>query len=277
MTKGPLKDAVDRMTEWVRANEGLIAQKVGEWVAFIVDNFKDIVKWAKRIGIAIGVFVTFAAVLKSLIAVMTVVNLLMMANPITLWAMGIALAIALLVPLLVAFAKNWDRIRTAFVGFLMTVSDGFESLPGWAKAAFFLLTGPVTKIALLAAIVVKHWDPLKDYFRDLWADIVTIFDFALEKIMPIVDKIVGAAQKVGGIAKRIGGALSTDSGQDLTRIEGTIGAGVVSPQEQIARTVDEAITTSRAEVILKDETGRAQVAGGGELPAGITLATSGAF
>ncbi|MCP4209820.1 MAG: phage tail tape measure protein [Shimia sp.] len=273
MNKGPLRDAIDATTEWVRANEGLIATRVGEWVAHIVKNFKNYITWGKRLFIVVGAFLALAAVLKTIIALMTVINFLTTANPIVLWTLGIVAAIAVLIPVVMALIKHWDTIKTAFIGFMMTVSDGFESLPIWAKAAFFLLTGPITKIALLAAVVIKHWEPLKDYFKGLWEDIITIFDFALEKIMPIINKITSATKKVGSMAGKVAGFF--EGGDTLTKIEGTIGAGVVSPQEQLARVVDEVITTSRAEVTINDRTGTATA--DRELPAGVTLASSGAF
>ena len=42
MNQGPLSDAIERTTEWVRANEEVIASNLGGWIAKIIDNFQSI-------------------------------------------------------------------------------------------------------------------------------------------------------------------------------------------------------------------------------------------
>lgn len=96
LVEGPLSKAADVTTAWVRANEKLIASKVGEWVAWVVENFQDIVTWAKRIGIAVGVFFGLMAALKAFIAVMTAVNLVMAMNPVGLIVLGVVALIAVI-------------------------------------------------------------------------------------------------------------------------------------------------------------------------------------
>lgn len=61
---GPLRGIIQSMTKWVEANKGLIVFEFQVWLRRITDNFESIVKWLKRIGVAIVVFYTFAAAVK---------------------------------------------------------------------------------------------------------------------------------------------------------------------------------------------------------------------
>lgn len=124
LNEGPMKDAIDKMTDWVRANEAAIASGIGGFFLMLINNMENIVKWTKRIGIAVGVFIAFATVLKTLIGVLTLVNLVMAANPITLIVLAVLAGIA-------AF--------TALVVWIDEVAAGFDRLP---KIIQFIL-GPI--------------------------------------------------------------------------------------------------------------------------------------
>ena len=114
LNEGPLKKAIDQMTEWVRTNEKLIATKVGDFLLSLINNLGNIVKWVNRIGIALAVFFTFAAILKTLVLTMTAFNLVMALNPIGLIVIGVMALIA-------AF--------TALVVWIDDISTGFDKLP----------------------------------------------------------------------------------------------------------------------------------------------------
>lgn len=64
MNTGPIRDVIRSMTAWVKANKGLIVQKVGDAVKWIGDNLPAIVTWAKRIGVAVAVFYAWSTALK---------------------------------------------------------------------------------------------------------------------------------------------------------------------------------------------------------------------
>jgi len=68
---------------------------------------------------------------------------------------------------------------------------------------------------------------------------------------------------------------ANDSG-DAQQIAGGGSGQMVSPQERIARSVEETRSTSSSEVTIRDETGRAQVTRG-KMGAGLKLQQSGAF
>lgn len=263
MTNGPLADAIDKTTEWIRANEQLIATNVGEFLAGIISNFENIVKWAKRIGIALAVFFTLSMILKTLVLVMTAVNLVMAANPIVLIVLGIMALIAAVAAAIIW----WDELKAAFLG-----------LPGPVKAAIAVIMGPIGWFIGAAALIMENWEPIKGFFSDLWTGVVGIFDAAVAKIMGVVDKVKGAASFIGDVASSAGSSVSGffGFGDDEEQSTGTTGPQVVSPQERVARSIDEQRTTQSAEVTIRDESGRAEVTGG-TLGPGLTLQNSGAF
>lgn len=265
MTEGPLSDAIEKTTEWVRANEKLIASNVGEFLAGIINNFENIVKWAKRIGIGLAVFFTLATILKTLILIMTAVNLVMAANPIT-W---IVLGIVALIAAIAAAIIWWDEIKAAFL-----------SLPGPVKAAIAVLTGPIGWLIGAASLIMDNWEPIKAFFGDLWGGVVNIFNGALDKITGIVDMVKGKASAIVDTISSLGKGVAEffgfgGSDEEETN-RGATGPQIVSPQDRVARSIEEQRTTSTAEVTIRDETGRAEVTGG-QLGPGLALANSGAF
>lgn len=265
MTEGPLADAIEKTTEWVRANEKLIASNVGEFLAGIINNFENIVKWAKRIGIGLAVFFTLATILKTLILIMTAVNLVMAANPIT-W---IVLGIVALIAAIAAAIIWWDEIKAAFL-----------SLPGPVKAAIAVLTGPIGWLIGAASLIMDNWEPIKAFFGDLWGGVVNIFNGALDKITGIVDMVKGKAlaivDTIASLGKGVAEFFGFGGSDEEETNRGATGPQIVSPQDRVARSIEEQRTTSTAEVTIRDETGRAEVTGG-QLGPGLALANSGAF
>lgn len=222
MSSGPLADAIEKTTEWVRANEALIATNVGEFLANIINNFEQIVGWIKKIAIGVAAFIAFNMALKAIVLTMTAINLLMAANPIVLAILAIIAAVALL---------------------------------------------------------ILAWEPIKAFFADLWGGVVDIFDAATARIMGVVDKVKGAASAIVDTISSIGGGVADffGFGDDVAVTGGgSTGPQVVSPQERVARSIEEQRTTSSAEVTIRDESGRAEVTGG-SLGPGLSLQPSGAF
>lgn len=149
LSSGPLADVIDKMTAWVRANQNVIATNLGKWMAEIIAsfsnidkwldkviaNFETLVVWAKRIGVALGVFIAFTAILKTLVLIMTAVNLVMALNPIGLMVLGVA---ALIVGLTLLF--TW----------LEDITAAFDSMPLFIK----LLLAPL-RLVLAAMQGIK--------------------------------------------------------------------------------------------------------------------------
>lgn len=222
LQNGPLKQVIDKMTAWVSANEDLIATNIGEFLGSLINNLENIITWTKRIGIAIGVFFVFAAILKILVGVLTLVNLVMAANPISLIVIGVVALIA------------------AFVALVIWIDDvvaRFDKIP---KIIQFILA-PI-------GLLIKAIKFIKDNFST-----------------------------ITGIAGKIGGFFGFDGDDESETANGATGPQVISPQERVAKSINEQRTTSNAEVTLKAETGTNAEVTEGNLGAGLKLQSSGAF
>ncbi|MCH9712680.1 MAG: phage tail tape measure protein, partial [Proteobacteria bacterium] len=196
MNEGPLKEAIDKMTAWVSANEKLIATNIGEFFLNLITNLETIVKWIKRIAIGVASFIAFATAVKTATLAVTAFNLIMLVNPIALWVTAI----------------------TALVAGVVFLIDKFKLLE---KATAFL------------------------------SDIPVLSD---------IGKFLGSA--------------AADLFGDTAQPTGATGPQIVSPQDRVARSIEEQRTTSTAEVTIKDDTGRAEVTGG-TLGTGLQLQQSG--
>lgn len=240
LNEGPLKDAIDGMTLWVRQNEKLIASKIGGFLLNLIENMGGIVTWIKRIGIALAVFFVFNTVLQTFVGVMTLANIVMAANPIGLFVLAVTAAILSIATLIIWF----DELKAAYLG-----------LSAPAKALVSFLVGPIVKLIEVASLIMSAWGPVAGFFSDLWGT-----------IKGVIGGIGSAVSRFGEIFGFGGGA------------EGATPAGpqVVGPQERAARTIEEQRTTNTSEVTIRDETGRAEVTNG-KLGNGLVLQSSGAL
>lgn len=297
-----------KLTDWAAANKQIIADNIVraitttvDAVQYLVENLETITLWLKRIGIGIGVFIALSVVLKSLIAIMTAVNLVMAANPVVLIVLGILALIAALASAVIW----WDEIKAALVSFADTVTgkvagafewlkEVFAGLPAPVKAALAVISGPIGWLIGAATLLKDGWSPIKAFFADLWGSvgatfdvglgslreastaawdgIVGIFSAALDKVTGIVDAVTGKASAIVDTISSIGGGVAEFFGFD----GGVQAPQVVSPSERVARSIDEQRTTSTAEVTIRDETGRAEHTAG-QLGTGVALKRSGDF
>jgi hypothetical protein len=137
-----------------------------------------------------------------------------------------------------------------------------------------ILGGPIGVLAAGAALIIKYWSPIKTFFKDLWAGVVSIFDYSISKIMGFIDKV----KSIAGIISIVGGGVASalGFGGDAGSDGASGGPQIVSPQDRVARSINEQRTTSSAEVTIRDESGRAEVTGG-NLGRGVFLTPSGGF
>jgi TP901 family phage tail tape measure protein len=267
MNSGPLKEVVDRMTDWVRANGDLIASKIGNFLKMLIDNLGTIVTWAKRIGIALGVFIALTSVLRTFVLVMTAVNLVMAMNPIGLIVLAIVAAIAAIAALIFW----WDEVKAAMISFGQAVVDKvigaftwlkemFTSLPGPVQVAIAAIAGPIGWLVGAASLVMDNWEPIKQFFVDLWGGVVNTFKSAADMITGIVDHITGMASSVVDTVSSFGAGAASffGLGDETPKAQAQLTRQMVSPQERIARNIEEKRTS--AEVTISDRTGTAQVA-----------------
>jgi TP901 family phage tail tape measure protein len=266
LNEGPLKDIIDKMTTWVSANEDLIASKIGKFINDLIINLPTIVEWFKRIAIGMAIFVSLSVILKTLIGVLTLVNLVMAANPIVLIILGFIALIAAIA----AAVIWWDELTEAFLN--------AGKATDFIIAGIALLTGPIGWLIGAAALIFKHWDPIKAFFSDLWDGVVNIFNTAVADIIEKVDQIKGAATGIVNTISNLGsgaaGFLGFGDGTEKQRDQA--GPQIIGSNERVARAITERTETNRSEILIKDETGRAEAAGS-FLGPGISLQSTGAF
>ena len=305
LSKGAFGDLVKQGTEWVRLNEKWIALKVGAVFKAIFANPQKVIKWGKALLIVGTVFTALVITVKSAIAVMTLFNLVVAMNPIGLVVIAIGALIAIL-----AAAVIWFDEWTAW---LRESSTGFKIL---LVAVSALVGGPIAALIAVVAIVLAHWEPLQKFFEDLFFDMFVGFDKFMKKIStlkgikdllkdaffgmfdPILHPIRTALNAFDELKLKVlefraltaTGADLASIGLEINKIEGQIrgrseegegpklGASVVSPQQQLARSLEEKRTLEKTELTIKDETGRAQLGDNSRFKFGnIKLQQSGGF
>jgi hypothetical protein len=230
---------------------------LGSFGRFLAENAGTILK-------VVGGVVALSAVLNTLVAVMTAVNLVMALNPAGLIVLGIAALIAIIA----AAVVWWDEIKAAIIDFGRAVLDS--------------LSGPIEWLTGAAGKVMDAWGGLKSFFSDLWGGVTGIFDNALASITGIADKVKNVAGGIVDKISSIGGGVASffgfgDDEEEQAAAGGRGGSPqVVTPQERVARSVEEQRSTSTAELTIRDESGRAEVTRNFAGP-GVTLVPSGGF
>lgn len=119
---------------------------------------------------------------------------------------GIALAVAAAVKLIVGPVLM-------FVGSLPDIAAGLTLLGSKMSAVFTALTGPIgltiLAIAAVAAgvyLVIRNWEPIKEFFTNLWGGITSVFSSAWEGI---TSGISGAWEAVSGTTTSVFKAIAS--------------------------------------------------------------------
>lgn len=239
LTEGPLKQHIEGLTEWIRANEDLIATRIGEFLLMIFENFDKIVDVTIKLGKTVGVIVAFVSAVKLATMAVAALNAVMALNPVGLVILGIGALIALLTTL-AAWGFNVKEILV----------DSFLAI-GIVVGA---MLGPVGLLIAAAAAVIVKWKPIKQFFVDLW-----------ERVGRVIDRIQNF-NLFGDDEPEM--TASADRRNRIPRI--------ISPQERTAMALREVQATNNAEVTIRDETGRAEVTGS-SVGASIFLQATGTF
>ena len=261
MNEGPLADTIDKMTNWVRVNEQLIATKINFFIQKIIDNLDEIGKRIKQVTGLIVAFVALNTAIKVLNLTFIIINGTIIALTVTM---------GLLKNGMVAVAFVAGVMSKAFRALGITIALAFLLNPvGLFIAAVVILIG-------LAALVITAWEPVKTFFDDLGSSIGS--------------KLFDAVLKVKGAMKDVKGFFGFNEPAEIDRVLANILARaandpngspdiapqIVSPGERTARSIEEHRSTSTAEVTIRDETGRAEVTSG-TLGNGLVLQKTGSF
>lgn len=249
MNNEGIKTTIDRMTEWVRANEELIAQNVGEFLKGIVDNIDEIIQTSRQIAGIITLWVGLTGVIKlaraATIAYSVAVGLVTGAYKIfKLFILGIPKALA--------------ALRTAVL--LLNLAFALNPV-GLVIAAIGILIG-------LGATLILYWEPVKKWFSDLWGSIAAEATKAMNVVKGATD-FFGFGDDDEESKDIVTGGDGSNTGSQGSR-------QLVSPAERVSRSIEEKRETNNSELTIKDETGLAEITKG-FLGQGLTLESSGAF
>ena len=248
LNEGPLKKAIDRMTDWIRANEEVIASGIGEFFLSIINNMDSIVKWTKRIVIGFGSLMAINLVLSTLTGAFTLFNLVVAANPIFLIGAAIAL-IVIGVGLLV------DALHEATDGF----TDMSKAIPS-NRFTRALGIAPETEGAGMLSKDLANVNQLSaaPTFEGLTGLPKPAFDPFAAGLGPLPLAPLSAANDAQGPT-------------------GPEAALVQSPGERTARSIEESTSVNKQEVTIKTADDLRADVTGGKLGNGLTLQESGAF
>jgi len=125
--RGPMRQAIDLATQWVRANGDIIAQNIGGFFLNAAQNIDTYVETGKTIATVVAVVWGLNAALKALAVATAVVNLAMSANPFVL----LVGTLSALVVLSDTFAKNLQElpllIQRAFDNSMGSLAQGLQT------------------------------------------------------------------------------------------------------------------------------------------------------
>ena len=275
---GPLRGVVQGITKWVEANEQLIIAKVTEFIDDFVKNLPEIVKWTKRIAIGIAVFYGIAAAVK-------VARVALAAYEITVAAVALAKkGLAIASGLSVAGIKASAAAATLAAAPMLALAAAV----GVAIAAMALLLDQLGKLeketeglgfmGIIGEMMEQGtFDPFKavDEHHNREAR-KRAHQTQINTEPPSQAK---AAELITDLMRGRGPMRPEGFGGPLTNMSGGASSEpqLFTPAERTAKTVKETITTSKSEVTIRDETGKAEITQQPKTGAKLKLQSTGAF
>ncbi len=160
------------------------------------------------------------------------------------------------------YSAKWEQIVSVarvVGGILQFLWDGFVV---YAQTKW----NQIVEAATFAFDLLKAvWEPITGFFSFLWDSIVADFTSKFEQITGAVGWVVDTVRGVGRET------LGTEEGAGAPRPQ------VVSPEAGVSRSIEERTSTNRSEVVIRDQTGRAEMPRRQRGGANIRLEPSGAF
>ncbi len=196
---------------------------------------RDNIGLIKAIGIGILAFVVAIKAITVAMKIYTVVQWLL--NTAT-WAFPVFAIIAgviALIAIVVLLVKNWDKVVNFLTNVWNKVVDfvvgGLKKL--WNKFSelldnpFFVAIGILFAPWLtIPALIIKHWEPIKEFFTDLWVNV----------IKPLIQGIANIGGKIG---KFFGGDRAERRQQAQEEQPGIARAEMQQTRTQTQRTIEE--------------------------------------
>lgn len=170
-----LTDLLKQFRDWAAANKELISEKTKAGLKWLVDNFAEIVTWAKRIAIAVAAFYALQVAINAVNAAVTVASAL--SNPYVLIAVAFVAAIAAIW----YFRDEIDAFMAYFFDWCAELGNAWKE--AWLAAVdyFYFVFAPLSEFFEMSFAL---WGEIISFFVDLWngdwdamaARFYTIFD-----------------------------------------------------------------------------------------------------
>jgi TP901 family phage tail tape measure protein len=203
------------MSEWAEANKEVFGAKVQAGIKFFKDNFDKIMDLGPRVlKVAAALFV----MTKALAALEVTMGILAVTTALTGTALAaVSASVLALSAVLIAVVFHWEEVqeimgtvwhfmKTSFLDTLNLVRLGWDSLtegiaagePVWvaigtalaiAGAALLAFNAPLTILIGGAAALVVAWDPVSEFFVDLWEQVSMAATRAMDGITDKIDNL----------------------------------------------------------------------------------------
>lgn len=223
----------------------------------------------------VGIIAAFALYKVSLLAAAAaqmIMNAVMMANPIGL----IIIAIGILIGFIIIIVKHWDDITNAFkkawdwivklsVAIWDNLVNAFKVAIDWISKTgqkFTFILGPIGFLISAFIEIGKNWDKISEKFKggDILGGILAIGGAILSGLLAPIQGFLELVSKIPGVGDLAKGAA--EKIQELRfgltgKKEEDQKLSPVNPYERSSVTREE--RNSRGELIIRDETGRAEL------------------
>ena len=225
-----LFEALQPAMEVIVDKVGKMAEAIGK---FVKANPKTI-KLIGAIAIALGVVTT---ALIAATAVMWLFNAAVAMNPFVL----IGAAIAGVIIMIATLVDDW----TYFFDFLLS---NWQTVVMGIIAAIAPFNPVLAGLIYAASLIIENWAPIKTFFTNLWNGIVSGFWSAISAIKRGLNLVGGIINGLPGM----GGTFDVSS-------SGGGSNQLVNPQIAASKSISESYHKSSSELLIRDETGRAEL------------------
>lgn len=240
-------EVVRNLDSWVQANEELSA-------SIITDIIDTVIGVIQIIGLMIAAFVAW----KLITFVITAAIITFQAALLTFKGIMLAYKAALII--ITAVQSAWNL--ALFLGI----------------SPILLIVVAIGLLIAAGAALIIFWEPISDFFVGMWEGISDAFSSGIDFVMGLLEPFQKVIGGIGGLFEKFGIVFGGDREAEEQTAEETASSSapgntpqVVSQAAELRRTVEETRESSTAELLIRDETGRAQLRAGTPAP-GIKIA-----
>lgn len=190
--------------------------------------------------------------------------------------------ISALMKIVKLIVDNWSSIYGFFAGLFKSIVTVL-----WKGVKALVMNGPIGWMIKLVKFIIDNWNDLPGAFKKVWDRIGQVLLKGIKFLGGIIGFFVDDLANAIGMVKEFFGLApgktpGTSARPQMSLIQG--GAGplapqMVSPEERTANFFErrEDVNMSRAELVIKDESGRAEFEGGGNTSDMFVLERTGTF